>query len=434
MAKPALLGGKPITKNLLLKSNLKFRPDLERKYLLETHKSGYWDNWPGLNTMAARFAREWKTFNKSAFCILLTNGTHSLQLALEALEIGYGDEVIVPGLTWQATASAVCDVNAVPVLVDIDENTLCIDPALIENAITPRTKAIIPVHLYHRMADMDAIRKIAKKHKLHIIEDCAHVHGSLWRGKAPGTMGDFGTYSFQKSKLMNSGEGGALLMQNEELYEKAESLRVCGRSVNGKTKINGKNFKTKSFELNGGTRMHSGNFRLTSFQAAVLRGQLSALRKNAPRIDRNGIALDRAISDAPGVQPLKRSPHITRQCGYGFAFLYDSNYYDGLDAAIFREALSAELGVTFGTTYTPLSHSEVYYPHTKKRHQLSKSYLKSINPARFSLPVADDIWKNKAVVSLWQIFNCPPGRAGLLTDAIARIYENRKALLKKQRK
>jgi dTDP-4-amino-4,6-dideoxygalactose transaminase len=430
----ALLGGRPITKNLIAQSNLRFRPDLERRYLLETHKSGYWDNWPGLNSMAARFAREWKSFNKSSFCILVTNGTHSLQLALEALDIGPGDEVIVPGLTWQATASAVCDVNAVPVLVDIDEHTLCISPKRIEEAITSRTRAIIPVHLYHRMADMDVIRKIARKHSLHIIEDCAHAHGSIWKDKAAGTMGDFGTYSFQRSKLMNSGEGGALLIQDEELYHRAESLRVCGREVNGKIKLNGKNYKTKSFERNGGTRVHSGNFRLTSFQAAVLRGQLAAFRNNASRIDRNGLALDNAVEDAPGVKPLKRSAKITRQCGYGFAFIYDRNHYDGLDAALFREALSAELGATFGTTYTPLSHSEVYYPHTKKRHNLSRSYVKSINPARFQLPVADDVWENKAVVSLWQIFSCPPKRAKLLTDAIAKIYDNRDTLLKKQRR
>jgi len=229
MSQLAYLGGKPITKNLLKKSDLKFRHDLERKYLLEAYDSGNWDDWPGRDSMAARFDKEWADFNNSKFCALLTNGTHTLQLALETLDIGPGDEVIVPGLTWQATASAVCDVNAVPIIVDIDPETLCIDPDKIQEAITPNTRAIIPVHLYHRMAEMDKILEIANKHNLYVIEDCAHTHGSQWNGKGAGTIGDFGSYSFQRSKLLNSGEGGALLMQNEEFYWKVVSQRSCGR-------------------------------------------------------------------------------------------------------------------------------------------------------------------------------------------------------------
>ena len=361
--------------------------------------------------MAALFEREWAAFNKSKFCALLTNGTHTLQVALEALDIGAGDEVIVPGLTWQATASAVCDVNAVPVLVDIDETTLCIDTKKIEEAITPRTRAIMPVHLYHRMADMGRVKRIAKKHKLHIIEDCAHTHGSQWDGDGAGTLGDFGSFSFQRSKLMTGGEGGALLMHDEHYYWKVVSQRSCGR------------------EYKEGVKAHSGNFRMTSFQAAVLRGQLAALRKNAPLIDRNGLALDKAVADAPGVHALRRNKQITRQCGYAFVFLYDGQAFDGVDCGAFRSALSAELGFCFGTTYTPLSHSEVYYPHTKKRHKLNKSYLKAITPSRWNLPVADGIWRDRAVVASWLIYGCRPKRAKLLEDAIAKIYENRKELI-----
>lgn len=415
MSRLALLGGKPVTDDLLGKGSLSQRRDLERKYLLDAYDSGRWNFPEGVKSQAARFEREWATFNNSKFCALITNGTHALQLALETLDIGVGDEVIVPGLTWQATASAVCDVNAVPVLVDVDENTLCIDVRKVEEAITAKTRAIIPVHLYHRMADMDKISRIAKKHKLHVIEDCAHTHGSQWDGRGAGALGDFGSYSFQNSKPMTSGEGGALLMQDEDLYWKVVSQRNCGR------------------EYRPGLQVHSGNYRMTSFQAAVLRGQLSALRKNAPRIDRNGLALDNAIADAPGVRPLRRNKHIRRQCGYAFVFLYDSKAFDGIDGATFRQALTAELGTPFRTTYTPLSHSEVYYPHTKKRHRLNRSYLKAITPSRWKLPVADDLWLNKAVVSPWDIYACPPGRARLLTDAIVKIHENRHDLLKRSR-
>jgi len=327
------------------------------------------------------------------------------------LDIGVGDEVIVPGLTWQATASAVCDVNAIPIIVDVEPATLCIDPKKVEQAITSNTRAIIPVHLYHRMADLDAMMRIAQKHNLYLIEDCAHTHGSIWAGKFAGTTGDFGSYSFQRSKLINAGEGGALLMQSEDHYWKVVSQRSCGR------------------EMKEGIKIHSGNYRMTSFQAAILLGKLTAHRKNADIIDRNGLELDQAIAAAPGVRPLRRDRKITRQCSYAFVFLYDPPAFDGLDVKLFRQALSAELGIKFDTTYTPLDHSEVYYPHTKKRHQLSESYQQAINPSRWELPVANDTWANKAVLTQWNIFGCPPDRAYLLTDAIVKIYQNRSLLM-----
>ena len=411
MTKLALQGGTPVTGNLLNTSELVTRPDLERKYLLETYDSGVWDDWPGVDSMAARFEQEWASFNDSAFCALVTNGTHTLQLALEALGIGFGDEVIVPGLAWQATASVVCDVNAVPVLVDVDPETLCIDPACVEAAITPRTRAIIPVHLYHRMADLDALRRIAQQHNLALIEDCAHTHGSQWRGENAGTLGTFGSFSFQRSKLMNGAEGGALLTQDEDLYWKIVSQRSCGR------------------EIKAGVSVHSGNYRITGFQAAILRGQLAALIENADVLDRNGQALDQAVAQAPGVQPLRRNEGITRQCSYGFIFRFDSEAYDGLDVATFREALGAELGIQFHTTYAPLNQSEVYYPHTKKRHQLSPDYVEAITPSRWDLPVAEDLWRHQVVMAQWHILGCPASRASLLTDAIAKLYEARDVLL-----
>ena len=413
MSSLSILGGTPVCEDFLDGEQLSECRDLERKYILQAYDERIWDDWPDeKESMAAKFEREWAEFNKSKFCALVTNGTHALQLALEVLDIGVGDEVIVPGLTWQATASIVCDVNSVPVLVDIDPETLCIDPKKIEQNISPRTRAIIPVHLYCRMADMDKILEIAGKYKLHVIEDAAHSHGSVWESQGAGTLSDFGSFSFQGSKLMNSGEGGALLMQDEEFYWKLLSLKSCGR------------------QYREGLKVHSGNYRMTSFQAAILRGQLSALRKNAPRIDKISRALDKAIANAPGVKTLRRNPHVTRQCGYGFVFLYDKDAFDGLSADIFRRAISAELGIGFGSTYAPLNKSDVYFPHTKKRHHLSKSYLEAITPSRWSLPVCESIYRDEAVLSSWKIYACNPSQSKLLTDAITKIYENRKELFK----
>lgn len=416
MAKLAICGGKPVTKNLLGKSQLKFRPDLERKYLLEVFDKGPGDDWPGVKSMAATFAAQFAAFHTARYCALLTNGTHALQVALETLDIGAGDEVIVPGLTWQATASAVCDVNAVPILVDVDPETMCLDAAKAEAAVTRRTRAIIPVHLYHRMADMDRLLTIARRHKLRVVEDCAHSHGSRWDGRGSGSLGDMGSFSFQSSKAMRSFEGGALLTNNEDFYWKIVSQRSCGRE-----------FKT-------GVKVHSGNYRLTSLQAALLRGQLAALKHNAPLFDRNGLALDAAVAAAPGVRPLRRNKHITRQTGYCYAFLYDPAAYDGLPGSVFREALSAETGCRFHSTYAPLSHSDVYYPHTKKRNKISREYLAAITPTRWKLPVADSLWKDRAILCHWSMYGLAPSRAPLLTDAIAKLYENRAELLNAVRK
>ena len=201
------------------------------------------------------------------------------------------------------------------------------------------------------------------------------------------------------------------MVRVEDLYWKVVSQRSCGR------------------EYRAGVKVHSGNYRMTSFQAAVLLGQLAALRRNAPTIDRNGLALDRAVAEAPGVRPLRRSRQITRQCGYAFVFLYDREAFDGLDADVFRKALSAELGLGFGTTYAPLNGSDVYYPHTKKRHHLSKRYIRDITPSRWELPLAESIWRDRAVLAGWRIYACPPSRARLLTDAIAKIHEHREELL-----
>ncbi len=414
MSKLALQGGKPVTKNLIGTTQLISRRDLERRYLLETFDKGPLDDWPGAKSTAAAFAAEFAAFQGARHCSLITNGTHTLQLALESLGIGWGDEVIVPGMTWQATASTVCDVNAVPVLVDIEPDTLCMDPAKVEAAITPRTRAIVPVHLYNRLANMDRLLAIARRHKLHVIEDCAHSHGSQWKGHGTGSMGVFGSFSFQNSKSMRAGEGGALIMNSKDLYGVIESQRCCGRRFPERPKA----------------QMHSGNYRMTSLQAALLRGQLAAMHRNAAVMDRNGQALDRAVAAAPGVLPMRRDPRITRQVGYCYAFRYDSEAYDGVPLVTFRKALAAELSWDFFPAYTPLHHSELYTPHTKRRHQISAAYTRAITPSRWKLPVAHDIWENRAVITLWQIYGLAPSRAHFLSDAIAKLHENRAELRK----
>ena len=160
----------------------------------------------------------------------MSNGTITMEVALKALGIGWGDEVIIPALTFAATAYAPIAAGALPVIVDVSPDTWCIDPDLVEAAITPTTKAIMPVHLGHQMADMDRIMAIAAKHGLAVVEDCAHAHGQQWQGKGAGCIGDFGSFSHQSSKILTAGEGGSLLTSDDDLARRAHSLIDCGRA------------------------------------------------------------------------------------------------------------------------------------------------------------------------------------------------------------
>jgi dTDP-4-amino-4,6-dideoxygalactose transaminase len=206
-------------------------------------------------------------------------------------------------------------------------------------------------------------------------------------------------------------------MQDEELFWKITSLRLCGR------------------DMKKGIKIHSGNYRMTGFQAAILLGQLEAFKINAEILNSNGLALDKVISEAPGVAPLYRNKNITRQCSYGFAFLYKKEYFDGIDTIDFHRTLFAEIGCSEYLLYESLANSTTYNPTSKKRHKLGKKYLEAINPSRWKLPVTEDLIRGKAVViPWWRILNTPPEKAGLLADAITKIYENRKKLRDKLKK
>ena len=226
----------------------------ELTWMAEVVRSGKW-SWCGPHETA--FCKEYAQFIGSKYCIGLANGTVTLQCALQAVGVKPGDEVIVPGLTWVATAQAALDIGANVVLVDIDPETLCIDPAAIEQAITRKTKAIIPVHLYGCMCDMDAIMKIARRHKLKVVEDVAHQHGSRWRDRGAGDIGDAGSFSFQQSKPLTCGEGGAVTCNDPEVYKTVFALKHVGWGP----------------EMTPANR-YGHNYRMTEMQAVLLRGGL----------------------------------------------------------------------------------------------------------------------------------------------------------------
>lgn len=397
----------------------------EEVALIEVLNSGIWSyNGP----KETQFNKDFADFTGVKHSICTVNGTITMQIALEALGIGVGDEVIVPGITWQATAATVIDVNAIPILVDVCEDTWCIDPKDIEKAITPKTKAIIPVHLYGAFADMDAVMDIAKKHNLYVIEDCAHKHGGEWNGKKAGSIGDIGSFSFQLSKHLTAGEGGAVTTNDTKLAEKLDALRNCGRRPEGDSLIGAD--KGIGDYGDDGNFIQSGNLRITEFQAAILIEGLKRLPDQNATRDENGAYLNDLLSEIPGVEPLKRDVRETKKAYFNFAFRYDKNKFKGLEADTFRSALEAELGIVVDACYEPLNNCSLYVPHTKpSRHKLNDDYWKAIDPKRFILPVCERIFNDESVCLHHKILMGTTADMDLIATAIRKIYTNAEELL-----
>jgi dTDP-4-amino-4,6-dideoxygalactose transaminase len=375
MAKLALNGGKPVRPKSKKFPKWPMNEPSDVRLIAEVTKSNRW-SYDG--PVEFKFADAFAKYHGSKYGLCNANGTVAIQLALEALDIGAYDEVIVPGMTWQATAAAVIDVNAVPILVDVEPDTWCIDVDKAEAAITKRTKAIIIVHLYGCMPDIAKIRRLCKKHNLYLIEDCSHQHGAFWKGKGVGTFGDVSTFSFQESKVLSGGEGGFNMTQNKRLFERLYSLRNCGRGY--------KEDMTHAVQ--------SGNYRITEWQAAMLLSGLGRLDKQVKLRDRNAQYLNSLIAQIPGVEPLRRRKEITQASYFNWVFRLNWNEIKGarkgLTSVHFAYALMKELNYQFEPPYEPLNKCELYKPHTKRRHKIDKEYWKQINPRRFKLPVCTD--------------------------------------------
>ena len=397
----------------------------EEKALIEVLNSGVWSyNGPKETEFNKRFA----DYTGTKYAVSAVNGTITLQLALEALGIGVGDEVILPGLTWQATAATIIDVNATPVLVDICEDTWCIDPKEVEKAITSKTKAIVPVHLYGNFADMDAIMEIAKKHNLAVIEDCAHKHGGEWNGQKAGSIGDIGSFSYQLSKHLTAGEGGSVTTNNPELAEKLDALRNCGRRPEGDEFVDVD--KGAGVYGDDGNFIQSGNYRMTEFQAAILLEGLKRLpEQNAVR-DANGEYINSLLADVTGVYAMKHDERETKKAYFNFSFRYKKEEFKNLPIVKFREALEAELGIAVDGSYEPLTNCSLYVPHTKpSRHKLSEQYWADINPARFDLPVCERVFNEESVCLHHKVLMGTKEDMELIVNAIKKIYDNADELL-----
>jgi len=351
MEKLAILGGEPI-KNTPFPEWPIF-DERERQALLDVLESRVWWRTPGTSTL--KFEEEFASYQQAKYAIAVTNGTAALEVSLAALGIGPGDEVIVPDFTFVATASAVLFAGALPVLVDVDPHTYCIDPDEAERAITDRTKAIIAVHMGGHPADLDRLGEIAARHQIYLVEDSSHAHGSEWKGRRVGAIGDIGTFSFQQSKLMTAGEGGIIVTNNPEIEKNARSIHDCGR-------MPGEWFYSHF--------IYGSNYRLSEWQGAILRQQLSRADELTPIRTRNATFLDKALAQIEGITPQKEDPRVTCNGHYAYIFHYDKAAFQGLPTEEFIKAFNAE-GIPTQASYPPVHALDMFK---------NGDYLKRLSP------------------------------------------------------
>jgi L-glutamine:2-deoxy-scyllo-inosose/3-amino-2,3-dideoxy-scyllo-inosose aminotransferase len=407
---PAALGGEPLIAD---PGSWPEHGEKERDALLRVLEGGHWAyDGPAQAEFEQRFAAVQGVRHVRA----VANGTTALQLALEALDVGRGDEVIVPGLTWQATAAAVADVNALPVLVDVEPDTYCVDLRAAEAAITERTKAIIVVHLYGSVADLGRVLDLARRHDLSVVEDCAHAHGASWAGRGLGSVGDLGCFSFQSSKTLTAGEGGCVTSGEDGLIARVYSLSNCGRAP-----------KTRPASWQP---VQGGNYRMTEWQAAVLCAQLDRFPSQRDLRERVRGRLDAAVSDIPGLRPMLRREEVTVAPAYAYVLRYEAEEFGGLPVGAVREALSADLGCKVEGTYEPLNRSSLYRPRTKRRHQLDPDYFSRLDPSRNALPISERAASEEAIVFAHTLL-LNPEAPELLSEAVDRLRAHLPRLLAK---
>jgi len=368
-------------------------------------RSGRWGGYPYPGPQTAEFSRRFAELQGGGYAVPMANGTITMEVALRAADIGWGDEVIIPAYTFQATAAAPMAAGAIPVLVDIDPETYCIDPGALETAITSRTKALIAVHLGAQMADMDAIMDIAERHDLIVIEDCAHAHGARWDGRGAGTIGRFGSFSLQSSKILTAGEGGVLLCRTPRLAARAASIMDCGRPHDDDGRV---------FTM-------GANYRMTELQAALGNVAIERFPEQARQREAMANYLEEALSEITGVRLLKRDLRHTTRSFYRYIFAIQPETFGAEHDAVCA-ALEAE-GIPSWSGYEAMHHYELFQP------GLSKLPVPSAFPEMFrfeelELPEAERACEREAVWLDEAIFRGGPQGVDDAVAAIRKIQAN----------
>ncbi len=379
MSTLALLGGEPVRRKPFSPWPQYAARNVER--VVKVVESRHWGGFPVPSPLAREFAEKFCQLHGAKHGLCVANGTIALSAAAQALGLQFGNEVIVPAYTWDGTAVAVLQAGGVPVFADVDPDTYCLAPEAVRAAITPRTRALMPVHLAMRFADMDALLGIARQHGLLVIEDCAHAHGGLFQGRGAGTGGNVGCFSFQESKLITSGEGGFVMTNRLDCFEALQTIVNCGRPS-----------LTDQFQK----KVLGSNYRLTELQAALLLGQLEMWPELRNRRARHAALLSKALAGLPHVRPLPPQPGLERDTIYNFIFQYrPSGPAPGRD--LFVAALEAEGVPCDGRFYEPVYRSDLFYATPQNCPQLAVGRDQPMDYSRCHCPVSERAAYQEAV-------------------------------------
>ncbi len=378
----------------------------------EVIRSGKWGSFAG--DRVHRFQERFAAFQDAAFGFCVTSGTSALEVALRAAGVSADDEVIVPPYTFIATATAPLLIGAVPVFVDVEPDTYNLDPDCIEPALTERTRAVCPVHVAGRAANLERINAVARKHNLAVVTDACHCWGAEYKGKKLGAQGDVGAFSFQSSKNLNCGEGGFVTTNDERLGDHIYSLVNIGR------------------RRGGGWYEHpllAGNARMTEFQAALLDVQLDRLPEQMDRRDAAAARLHQRIANIEGITPQAEGPDITRHGRHGYLATYDPAAFGGLPRAKFLEALHAE-GVPFSGGWTlPLYKQDLFLHAHDADYPVGRPYRDvRVDYAKVHCPVTEHLCEHNLWLSQ-QFLLADPAMMDGIADAIEKIQANYGELL-----
>jgi dTDP-4-amino-4,6-dideoxygalactose transaminase len=380
-------------------------------------RSGQWGGYPFPGAHTAELAQKFSALQGGGYAVPMANGTITMEVACRAAGIGWGDEVIVPAYTFQATAAAPMAAGAIPVIVDVDPNTYCLDPQAVVKAITPRTRAILPVHLGHQMADMDALMAIAEKHNLIVIEDCAHAHGAKWRGKGAGTIGHFGSFSLQSSKILTSGEGGILLCRTPELAAKAASIIDCGRphALGGGPE-------------SAGEYTMGANYRMAEIQAALAVVGIVRFPEQAKQRETMAAYMDESLSEVPGVRVLKRDPRHTSRSFYRYVFAINPQKF-GVEHDVACAALDAE-GIDCWMGYEAMNRYTLFQPQ-HSRLAVPNAFPEYFQFDKMHMPAAERACEHEAIWLDEAIFRAGPKGVDDAVAAIQKVQHNAAELRQK---
>jgi len=371
MEKLAIFGGTPV-RSKPFPSWPNFNNNLKEE-LLNTMEN---DGWGVGSNIIKNFEEKFSKYHDAKFGLSTSSGTTALWVTLKAAGVKAGDEVILPPYTFIATGSSILMANAIPVFVDVDPETFNMDPSKIEAAITEKTKVIMPVHIGGNPADMDAILAIAKKHDIVVIEDAAQAHGAEWGGTKVGAIGIGGIFSFQTSKNLTAGEGGAIVSNDKKFIDACFSYANCGRVRGGEW-----------YE-----HQHlGGNFRLNSMAASILSAQLDTLESDMQLRDENRNKLDDAISQIDGLTNTKMYPKATRTANHLYLLRYDKNKFNGIHRDKFFKAMQTEGVYTYGG-YSPLYREKLFAVDSKEY-----PWLEGINYKDMNFPVTEKLCTEEAV-------------------------------------